>query len=52
MWEEDDGDLYHYYPGMERVRAWLGAAGFSIEEDVEGPWADGYAYHHLLARRG
>jgi ubiquinone/menaquinone biosynthesis C-methylase UbiE len=53
MWDEDDGPLYHYYPGMPRVRAWLTECGFSIEEDVEGPWdpEENYAYHHVLARK-
>jgi SAM-dependent methyltransferase len=52
IWKEPDGDLYHYYPHMEQVRAWLEGAGFAIEEEAEGPWADWeYAYHHVLARR-
>jgi cyclopropane fatty-acyl-phospholipid synthase-like methyltransferase len=50
MWDQPDG-YYHHYPTMERVRAWLANAGFSIEEDAEGPWhEEGYAYHHVLAR--
>jgi ubiquinone/menaquinone biosynthesis C-methylase UbiE len=50
MWDEPDG-YYHYHPSMDRVRAWLTAAGFRIEEDTEGPWEDGeYAYHHVRAR--
>ncbi len=49
VWE-DDG--YHHYPSMDRVRARLAEAGFEIEEEAEGPWApEGYAYHHVLARR-
>ena len=51
IWHEPD-DYYHYYPGVTRVRAWIGDAGFVIVEDAEGPWQDGYAYHHLLARAG
>jgi hypothetical protein len=36
---------------MEQVRSWLAAAGFTIQEDAEGPWhEEGYAYHHVLAR--
>jgi SAM-dependent methyltransferase len=51
IWKEPDGDLYHYYPRIEEVRAWLSRAGFEIEE-AEGQWDDGeYAYHHVLARR-
>jgi SAM-dependent methyltransferase len=51
IWPED-GNLYHYYPPMERVRSWLAEAGFAIEEDMEGPWdqEEDYAYHHILAR--
>ena len=53
LWDvsEDSPGYYHYYPGLERVRAWLSAAGFAIVDEREGPWHDGeYAYHHLLAR--
>jgi SAM-dependent methyltransferase len=50
IWEELGG-YYHYYPSMRQVRAWLAAAGFGIVEEAEGPWhAEGYAYHHVLAR--
>jgi SAM-dependent methyltransferase len=50
LWDEPEGLLYHHYPAMAQVRTWLTAAGFSIEEDVEGPWHDGdHAYHHILA---
>ena len=51
IWHEPD-DYYHHYPRVARVRAWVTEAGFAIVEDVEGPWQDGYAYHHLLARAG
>lgn len=47
MWEDED--LYHYYPPMDRVRAWLAGAGFSIGHDAEQPWDEGYTYHHVLA---
>jgi hypothetical protein len=50
VWGEPDG-YYHYNPSMPRVREWLAAAGFVIEQQAEGPWqAEGYAYHHVLAR--
>jgi SAM-dependent methyltransferase len=49
VWDGPDG-YYHHYPAMERVRAWLAAAGFAIVEQAEGPWHEGgYAYHHVLA---
>ena len=35
---------------MERVRSWLTSNGFEIVDEREGPWDDGYAYHHLLGR--
>ena len=49
IWE---GDLYHFYPSMDRVRGWLAEAGFEIDEDLEGPWdrEEDYAYQHILAR--
>jgi SAM-dependent methyltransferase len=54
MWEQPDG-YYHFYPGMERVRAWLADTGFTLEVEEEGPWnedpEDPFAYHHVLARR-
>jgi SAM-dependent methyltransferase len=49
IWEEPDG-YYHHYPSMQRVRTWLAAAGFAIDEEAEGPWHQEYAYHHMLAR--
>jgi SAM-dependent methyltransferase len=50
IWDEPDG-YYHYHPSMNKVRAWMTAAGFDIEEEAEGPWIDDeYAYHHVLAR--
>ncbi|HET8627421.1 MAG TPA: class I SAM-dependent methyltransferase [Thermomicrobiales bacterium] len=36
---------YHYYPPLDRVRAWVRAAGFAILEE-----RDGDDYHHVLAR--
>jgi SAM-dependent methyltransferase len=50
IWHDPE-PYYHYYPGLEQVRAWVSGAGFSIELEVEGPWDEGYAYHHVLARR-
>lgn len=48
--DPEDG-YYHYYPPLERVRAWLTDAGFAIEDEAEGFWHDDeWAYHHLLAR--
>lgn len=47
VWKESG---YHHYPTMDRIRRWLGEAGFVIQADTEGPWEDGYAYHHVLAR--
>jgi SAM-dependent methyltransferase len=50
IWEGPDG-YYHHYPNMPRVRSWLADAGFTLEEDAEGPWhEEGYAYHHVLGR--
>jgi SAM-dependent methyltransferase len=51
LMEEPDG-YYHHYPGMDRVRAWLHGAGFTIEDELEGPWDrdEDFAYHHVLAR--
>jgi SAM-dependent methyltransferase len=50
IWHEPD-DYYHYYPPMQQVRAWVTDGGFTIEEEIEGPWhEEGYAYHHVLAR--
>ena len=50
IWDEPDG-YYHHYPRMPQVRAWLADAGFTVEEETEGPWhEEGYAYHHVLAR--
>jgi SAM-dependent methyltransferase len=50
IWEGPDG-YYHHYPSLGQVRAWLAAAGFTIDEEVEGSChEEGYAYHHVLAR--
>jgi SAM-dependent methyltransferase len=50
IWEGPDG-YYHHYPSMGQVRSWLAGAGFTLDEEAEGPWHEaGYAYHHILAR--
>lgn len=50
IWD-DPFPYYHHYPSMDRVRDWLGDAGFEIVVEAEGPWHDDeYAYHHVLAR--
>lgn len=48
IWRDPD-PYYHHYPTLEQVRVWM-TAGFVIEDEVEGPWDEGYAYHHVLAR--
>lgn len=50
IWHDPE-PYYHYYPTLGRVRTWLSDAGFAIEDEREGPWDEGYAYHHVLARR-
>ena len=50
IWHDPD-EYYHYYPGIEQARTWIGDAGFVIEVDAEGPWTESYAYHHVLASR-
>jgi SAM-dependent methyltransferase len=49
IWHDPD-PYYHYYPPIERVHGWLAEAGFELGSDAEGPWEQGYAYHHFLAR--
>src|SRR5262245_8967937 len=40
------GGGYHYYPPLDRVRAWLGEAGLTVlEEETDAE----EVYHHLLA---
>jgi 2-polyprenyl-3-methyl-5-hydroxy-6-metoxy-1,4-benzoquinol methylase len=39
-------DGYHYYPQIERVRAWVGSAHFVILEEAVGD-----DYHHVLVRK-
>ena len=46
---EGDTAGYHYYPGRERVLAWLADAGFDVvEEDFDQQ--EGWGYRHLLTR--
>jgi SAM-dependent methyltransferase len=40
-----DKAVYHYYPSLEQVRAWIGQAGLAIEEEGTG---NGYE-HFVLA---
>jgi len=50
IWEGPAG-YYHHYPNMGQVRSWLAGAGFTVQEEAEGPWHEqGYTYHHVLAR--
>jgi ubiquinone/menaquinone biosynthesis C-methylase UbiE len=41
---------YHYYPDRAEVSRHLMTAGFELVDDDTEP-LDGYAYHHILARR-
>ncbi len=45
--EHFEGGGYHYYPARDRVRDWLAAAGFRIEDEQE---AD-YYWHFFLERQ-
>ena len=40
-----DLEVYHYYPALDQVRAWLKQEGLGIEEEGTGLW-----YQHFLAR--
>jgi 2-polyprenyl-3-methyl-5-hydroxy-6-metoxy-1,4-benzoquinol methylase len=44
--ELSDTAVYHYYPSLEQVRAWIGQAGLAIEEEGAGNW-----YEHFLVRK-
>ena len=39
-------EVYHYYPPLEQVRAWLEESGLVIEEQGTGLW-----YQHFIARK-
>jgi SAM-dependent methyltransferase len=49
IWDGPEG-YYHFHPSVPRVRSWIGDAGFGIDEELEGPWDEDFAYHHILAR--
>ena len=42
-----DGEGYHYYPQLERVREWSAEAGFELVEEGFGD-----LYEHFLVRKG
>jgi SAM-dependent methyltransferase len=41
-----DGTVYHYYPSLEQVRAWIGQAGLALEEE-----GTGNGYEHFVVRK-
>ena len=41
-----DVAVYHYYPSLEQVRAWIGQAGLAIEEE-----GTGNGYEHFVVRK-
>ena len=41
-----DKAVYHYYPSLEQVRAWIGQAGLAIEEE-----GTGNGYEHFVVRK-
>ena len=44
--ELTDRAVYHYYPPLAQVRAWIGQAGLTIEDEGAGS-----GFHHFLARK-
>jgi SAM-dependent methyltransferase len=48
---EGDTAGYHYYPGRERVIAWLDAAGLGLVEEAFDQ-QNGWGYRHLIVRAG
>jgi hypothetical protein len=44
--ELTDRAVYHYYPPLRQVRAWIDQAGFEVEADGAGS-----GFHHFLARK-
>lgn len=46
---EGDTAGYHFYPGRERVDAWLGDEGLTVV-DEQFSQHDGWVYRHLLVR--
>ena len=41
-----DRAVYHYYPPVEQVQAWIDEAGLAIEEEGLGS-----EWHHLMTRK-
>lgn len=41
-----DRAVYHYYPPLEQVRAWIDQAGLAIEEESMGN-----GWHYFLTRK-
>jgi hypothetical protein len=41
-----DRAVYHYFPPVEQVRAWIDQAGLAIEEEGMGS-----GWHHFLTRK-
>ena len=44
--ERGDAAVYHYYPPLKQVQAWIGEAGLAIEEQGTGKW-----YEHFVVRK-
>ena len=44
--ERADGAVYHYYPPLAQVQAWIEQAGMAIEERGTGEW-----YEHLIVSK-
>jgi SAM-dependent methyltransferase len=44
--EQTDIAVYHYYPPLAQVRAWIDQAGLAIEEEGAGS-----GFHHFVARK-
>jgi 2-polyprenyl-3-methyl-5-hydroxy-6-metoxy-1,4-benzoquinol methylase len=44
--EQSDIAVYHYYPPLEQVRAWIEQLGFKLEEE-----GTGNGYEHFLVRK-
>ena len=38
--------VYHYYPRLEQVRAWIDQAGLEVEEEGAGG-----GFHHFVVRK-
>jgi 2-polyprenyl-3-methyl-5-hydroxy-6-metoxy-1,4-benzoquinol methylase len=44
--EEGDDPVYHYYPPLAQVRAWIDQAGLAVERE-----GDGSGFHHFLLQK-